>query len=62
MDDIGQLCLQLRKRAAHCRALARDALSPGVARELEVIAAEYERDADRLEALARAPTEQSAVA
>lgn len=40
---------RLRERAAHCRKLADDALSYGIARELEAIAREYDHGADKLE-------------
>ena len=40
---------RLRERAAYCRKLADDAVSHGIARELESIAREYEQGADRLE-------------
>ena len=40
---------RLRERAAHCRKLADDAVSYGIARELESIAREYEQGADKLE-------------
>ncbi|HTY67269.1 MAG TPA: hypothetical protein VMH36_11500 [Alphaproteobacteria bacterium] len=40
---------RLHERAAHCRDLARHAVSEGVATELESIADDYDRDAERLE-------------
>lgn len=40
---------RLREKAAHCRKMAVDALSYGVARELESIAREYEDGALKLE-------------
>ena len=48
-QEVGAAVPRLRERAEHCRRLARNALVDGVARELEAIAQEYERDADRLE-------------
>lgn len=41
--------MTLREQAAHCREIAHNAFSDGVARELLAIAAEYEREADALE-------------
>ncbi len=50
MEDESILCVsRLRARAAKCRELARAAHSRGIACELESVAADYERDADRLE-------------
>jgi len=50
MDDYSVLFSgRLRERAAYCRKLARNAMSSGVARELEAIARDYERDAENLE-------------
>lgn len=43
---------KLRRRAAHCRDMARGALSDELAAELEAIAAEFERDATTLETCA----------
>lgn len=40
---------RLRDKAAHCRKMAHDALSGGVADELNSIAREYEVHADNLE-------------
>jgi hypothetical protein len=40
---------RLHARAAHCRDLARHAVSEGIAAELESIAEDYDRDAERLE-------------
>jgi hypothetical protein len=40
----------LLERAAQCRRLARQALSIGIANELEKLACDYDRDAARLEA------------
>ncbi len=40
----------LLERAAQCRRLARQALSIGIAGELEKLACDYDRDAARLEA------------
>jgi len=40
---------RLRERAQHCRELARRAVSVGLAGMLESVAAEYDRDAARLE-------------
>ena len=40
---------RLRERAAHCRKMAGGAISLDVAHELESIAREYERGADKLE-------------
>ena len=50
MDDYSvHFVRRLRERAAYCRRLARNAMSSGVARELEGIARDYERDAEHLE-------------
>ncbi len=46
---------RLHERAAHCRDLARNALSTGIAAELQSIADDYDRDAERLEARRAAP-------
>jgi len=43
---------RLHERAAHCRDLARKALSAGIAAELQSIADDYDRDAERLESRA----------
>lgn len=43
---------KLRRRAAHCRDMARGALSDELVVELEAIAAEFERDATTLETCA----------
>lgn len=40
---------RLRDKAARCRKLADDAISSGIARELESIAREYDHGADKLE-------------
>jgi len=41
---------ELRKMADSCRRFADGVTSPGLARQLEEIASDYERDADRFEA------------
>jgi len=53
MDERASLYMRLRQRAARCREMARAASSAGVARELESIAEEYERDAEDLETRSR---------
>jgi hypothetical protein len=60
MDERELLCMRLRQRAARCRGLARDAVSLGVAEELDAIAADYERDADKIEAQASRHTRSAA--
>ncbi len=40
---------RLHERAAQCRELARNALSEGIAAELQSIADDYDRDAEQLE-------------
>ena len=50
MEELYMMYLSgLRERAARCRELARGARASGIACELESIAQEYERDADRIE-------------
>ena len=50
MDDYSvHFARRLHERAAYCRRLAGNALSSGVARELEAIARDYERDAEKIE-------------
>lgn len=50
MSDVSQVTVvRLRQRAAHCRELARSAVSVGIAAELQSIADDYDRDALCLE-------------
>jgi len=52
MEELWRLyASKLRDRAEHCRKLAREARSEGIARELESIAQDYANDADSLERL-----------
>jgi hypothetical protein len=48
-ERISMSVARLRERAAHCRQLSLNATTPGVAQELDAIAAEYDREADQLE-------------
>ena len=44
--------LRLQKNAERCRSLARQANCDGIAKELEKLAQDYDRDASRLEVMA----------
>ena len=52
MDELAQMmATSLRERALRCREMASQAMSAGTARELSMIAKDYEDDADKLEDL-----------
>jgi hypothetical protein len=54
-----QSLVRLNRRAAHCRRLAEDAASEGIAAELRVIAQSYETEANEIERLTvAAPTDR----
>ncbi len=46
MQEQEVLVLSLRERAARCRHSAQSSQVPGIARELETLAQEYDHDAD----------------
>ncbi len=46
MQEREVLVLRLRERAARCRQSAQGSRVPGIARELEALAQEYDHDAD----------------
>lgn len=52
-DASASMALHLRERATQCREMARIAISPAIAKELQSIAEEYEEDAVRLESTPR---------